>query len=731
MGYEIAWFLGAALGAALLWGLFASAIRRKGTPLPLLLLIASEALWYSGEALRVLIEQVVPGSPAIRHAGQVARFGLSFLPSSLLAALLAVAADAGLPLAQRLRRAPLLLTFIPGFLILLLGIAYPAMAPLLFSLYAILTLVLSALLCLRLIDCSEMEVHRRFYGLMALTLAGLAVLLSVAYPLNGLAYPGLGPPLTLALFLSPLIPGFVLGYFIYRYSFFRIVANPALLYSALTGIVLTAYLLGIRRIVGALRQTGGFSPDAVEAVLIAALIFLFQPAKNRMQRLLNRLFFRARYEYQRLLADLSQTLNVPFALDRRLRTALDAVGAALKVHLVALVLFDREGGETQNLRVIGSRGLPGFPPPVLPFQAPEDQPRVSEVAGWMATYRRLLDTGELHRQRFVRPLADRGIRLCVPLYQEGQVTGILCLGEKKRHVPFSAEERELLGTLSNQIALTVENARLIEQRLGMERRMYEAERLSSLGLLSASIAHEVKNPLSSIKTIAAVLKEDLKSDPDKTEDLSVILGEIDRLTRVVNRLLKFARPEPDQALRTLALKPVFDDILLVLTHEAERRRITLRSEVGADILVTGNLEDLKEVFFNLILNGIQAVEGEGEVVVTAHHRTAEEGEGEQGGKGENPHPRSHAPTLPGGEGGGVEVEVRDTGPGIPEDIRPHIFEPFYTTKASGTGLGLAIVKRDVERMGGTVEVASTNKGGATFTVRLPGGSDETQNPDRG
>ncbi len=718
---EIAWFLGSVLGAALLWGLFGSALRRKGTPLPLLVLFSAEALWYSGEALSVLIGQ--PGSPAASHAGQVARLGLSFLPSSLLGTALAFAAEAEMRVAHRLRPCLTLLTFLPGLLIFFLGRSSPLSPQAIhaFSLYVILTLTLSALLCLRLRDRSEMEVHRRFYGLTALALTGIAVLTSAVYPLNGVAHPGLGPALSLALFLSPLAPAFILGYFVYRYSFFRIVVNPALLYSALTGIVLTVYLLGIRRLVGEIRQaSGGFSPDAVEAALLAALIFLFQPVKNRSQRFINRLFFRARYDYQRLLRDLSQTLNVPFSPDRRLRTAVEAVGVALKVHLAALVLLDREGDRIRDVRVIGSPGLPGLPPPVIPF-SPADLSHVGRVVEWLSAHRRPLDAGELHHGRLITPLFAQGVRLCVPLLREDRTLGFLCLGEKKREVPFSAEERELLGTLCNQMALTVENARLIEQRLDMERRMYEAERLSSLGLLSASIAHEVRNPLSSIKAIATVLREDLRDDRAKAEDLSVVLGEIDRLSRTVDRLLRFARPRQEGSPRPLRLKEALDDIVLVLAHEAERRRVSIRSEVEEGLTVTGDLEDLKEIFFNLILNAIQAMEEGGGITITTRRGDAET---RRRGDGESP-PLSPSPTLPvGDEGGGwVEVIVSDTGPGIPEEALPHLFEPFYTTKASGTGLGLAIVKRDVERAGGTVEVLSGVRDGrgAAFTVRLPAG----------
>ena len=230
--------------------------------------------------------------------------------------------------------------------------------------------------------------------------------------------------------------------------------------------------------------------------------------------------------------------------------------------------------------------------------------------------------------------------------------------------------------------------------------MFEAERLSALGLLSASIAHEVKNPLSSIKAITTVLREDLRADDAaKSGDLTVVLNEIDRLGRVVDRLLRFAQPKQGDAFEPVDIKTVLGDAVLILSHEAERRNVEIRSEVGEGLVVTGDPEDLKEVFFNLILNGIQAMD-------------------------ESEEKKMRRLSVRAGRSDGcVAVRVADTGPGIAEEALSHVFEPFFTTKASGTGLGLAIVKRDVERMGGTIAVSNGKPGGAEFEVRLPGGND--------
>ena len=712
--YELVWFLGAAFGAALLWGNFSSGIKKRGSPPPLLFLLCALALWFSGEALRILIAQAVPGSPAADYAAAGGRLGLSFVPAALVATLLTLAVEAEMMAVHWVRRYLPAVLLVPGISAFVLGEIYSPMPErsLGFSLYLILALVVAGYLCLRLARHHEMEVHRRFYGLMAIALFSIAVFHGIVISIQGMVAPDLYQILSLILFLSPIVPAFVLGYFAYRYSFFRIVINPALFYSALTGIVLTVYLLGIRRVAEQFRDVGGgFRPEIVEATLLTLLVFLFQPVKNRLQRLINRLFFKARFQYQHLLGDLSHTLNVALAFEQRLKNLVDAIGTALKVHVVSLTLFDRrdrEDGGIQNIRVTGSRGLPGFPPPDIPLsRGPEDKSHVELVVEWLQKNRRPLDTGELHRWRFVTPLVAQGVQLCVPVLREDQVIGFLCLGEKKRGVPFSGEERELLETLCNQIALAADNAHLVESRLAMERQMFEAERLSSLGLLSASIAHEVKNPLSSIKTITSVLREELRDNRTAAKDLSVVVSEVDRLTHVVDRLLKFAKPETEGAFRSVPLQEVLDDVVLILSHEAERRKVDIQLEMEDDLAVWGDREALKEILFNLILNGIEATGPDEDGLVSIAGRR-------------------HLPSpVPDAMKGAhrVEIAVIDSGPGIAPDVRPHIFEPFYTTKSSGTGLGLATVKRAAERMAGTVDVKNSveHGGGAMFLVRLPGG----------
>lgn len=216
-------------------------------------------------------------------------------------------------------------------------------------------------------------------------------------------------------------------------------------------------------------------------------------------------------------------------------------------------------------------------------------------------------------------------------------------------------------------------------------------------------------------------------DPAKEQDLSVIIGEIDRLNHSVERLLSFARPGRGVASGPIELKKIIDDVAAVFRHEAEKNGVVIRADIDESVAVSANVDDLKEIFFNLILNGIQAMsaewsEAEGREyanLLKISARTVDR-------------PTDAVTVDTGSERlGWVEVIVEDSGPGIAAEALPRLFDPFYTTKADGTGLGLAVVKRNVERMRGRITVADRRPKdrGTVFTIILPGAGYDREDTD--
>ncbi len=221
--------------------------------------------------------------------------------------------------------------------------------------------------------------------------------------------------------------------------------------------------------------------------------------------------------------------------------------------------------------------------------------------------------------------------------------------------------------------------------------MYENEKLSSLGRLSTSVAHEVKNPLSSIKAIVQVMREDVRKNDHLQEDLAIIVDEIDRLTKVVNQLLQFAKPG-SEIKTSVRIGDIIRSTLVVLNHETKQNKITTLCHIPQDLPpITADEGALKEIFFNLFRNAIQAMPSGGQIHIHAHCR-----------------PENHV----------IQVIVADTGPGIPQELFGKIFEPFFTTKQTGTGLGLSIVKKKLEDIEATIHVESNGRG-ASFVMNFP------------
>ena len=227
-----------------------------------------------------------------------------------------------------------------------------------------------------------------------------------------------------------------------------------------------------------------------------------------------------------------------------------------------------------------------------------------------------------------------------------------------------------------------------------------ADRLSSLGLLTAGLAHEIRNPLVAIRTFTQLLPERY-DDPEFREGFQgLALKEVDRICGLITDLLTFARPsKPNVAPENV--NDVVDNIARILETQAKEKGVEISRQFGVDLPKAWiDREQMKQVFMNLILNAIQAMTGAG--TVTLLSRTVERNG-----------------VQPAGEF--VQVEVRDNGIGIPEENLQHIFDPFFTSKDEGSGLGLAVSHQIVQEHGGFVTVESTVGKGTSFFVHVPVG----------
>ena len=232
---------------------------------------------------------------------------------------------------------------------------------------------------------------------------------------------------------------------------------------------------------------------------------------------------------------------------------------------------------------------------------------------------------------------------------------------------------------------------VVEKLQQREREVLRAERLAAVGQLAAGVGHEIRNPLTSIKLLIQTSRRDPQSGGLSDEDLDLIEQEIQRLERAVQGFLDYARP-PKLQRTACDLSALVQKTLNLVRGRAERQHVNLQfEEPAAPVILEADAAQLQQVLVNLTLNALDAMPHGGKLGIAIEANDSQR----------------------------IELRVADTGPGIPSEIFPRIFEPFVTAKETGLGLGLVVSKRIVEEHGGTIKASNREQAGAEFTLLLP------------
>lgn len=295
----------------------------------------------------------------------------------------------------------------------------------------------------------------------------------------------------------------------------------------------------------------------------------------------------------------------------------------------------------------------------------------------------------------------------VPLMGRDRVLGAITADNLESDRKITNEKFESLIIFANQAGIALENAKMykelkafsgeLEERVEKatdelrkaQDKLIEQEKLAALGKLSAGIAHEIRNPLTSIKVLIHSIAEKIADSKTKEEDIAVLTEEIERVEGIVKRFLDFSRPSGPKFAKINLNNAVEETVNLISYDLIRDQNIVIEREFSKIPDVQADKEQMKQVLLNLFLNAIQAMPEGG--TLTVRTRT---------------------------ENGNVKIEVADEGEGIPEDVKQKLFEPFFTTKEEGIGLGLSIVKRIVDDHKGTVSVADNSPKGTVFTIKL-------------
>lgn len=278
---------------------------------------------------------------------------------------------------------------------------------------------------------------------------------------------------------------------------------------------------------------------------------------------------------------------------------------------------------------------------------------------------------------------------------------------------FSGEKTTPVGQPREEIRAVGEYLRALmsnmaDTRSNLERsrhQLLQSEKLASVGKLAASVAHEIRNPLTSMKMWLFSIRKTVGHDPELDHSFDIVSEEMARLESIVRNFLEFSRP-PVLKPRPQCLGEVIDKTLELACHQIEEKQIALQREVATDLPpVMADREQLKQVLINLLNNAVEATPDSGRICVRASLEKD----------------RQNEPM--------VVVRVQDSGSGIPEEVQRRVFEPFFTTKEHGNGLGLCIAAQIVGQHGGRLALESSTEQGTSFAVWIPTARTENHEQD--
>jgi signal transduction histidine kinase len=476
--------------------------------------------------------------------------------------------------------------------------------------------------------------HRLLAGLFAVA-AVCTAQLHVFADQFGLRYPSVAPErawMSSMLVLLPILPLGLLVYYVQRFNFLQIGRQRNLLYAVSVTFFALLYLSLVRRISTWLEPI--LPPEASAAILLFVLVVFSEPLQRLLGRRL-RLTAQAEMDQAQRIAAAIQEVARQGNSDKLRKFVETWLKESLEVADVQLILYD------------GTTKASG---PLVPVE--------------FNTF---------------------------SIQQMGRTIGGLQV--RPHGAMLSGETRAGLEFICEQIPAAFDLCRLIEEKLRLERELAERERMAVLGQMAASISHNLKNPLGSIKTILQVQMESPEMPESLKAETRMVLEEVSRLSQKLGQLLQFSRPTVlGGGTATSDVGEIVNEVSSVMKHEAERKGIQFGVTAESSLGVTASREAVSDIVSNLVVNGLEASGYGGDLRVSAA-----------------------------AVNGDALICVKDDGKGIPPELREKVMQPFFTTKTQGTGLGLAIVSRRVSEAGGRIELESpvANGRGTKFSVWLP------------
>jgi signal transduction histidine kinase len=650
-------------------------------------LAASAWCWHAGAAGYFLLEAQPPNE--VHHwrwaAMTLMVAGLLGMPCSLLHAVVRLATSGWFGPPQRRGYEPLLYAPVLLTVPIALSLGAPSEASFLERVDLLVVPYLWAVTVISLIaasvirawaDVSGLPAGPRFLRLLSATLFAMTALLLFVMVVALDRWPEVESWWLVILVLLPLPPAVLFAYFVLRYGFLPLVLERTLVY----GGILAGLVLVHRSLVAPLEDAWGNHSGAnllvLEIALGAALVLGYPPTRRRVREA-------ARY----------LTSGTVHGFRREVRAlSVELAAHAGRVELLAWFVQElvRIPGIAAAQIVVTElpRGL-AWERSSEPLCPPDVAARLqSELADVKA---QALFADQAPTRWAAEELLRARVTVVIRTDYEG-LHNLWLLRAAPGGEVWGEEELNTLVLLAEQWTGAVRHSVLQAARAAAERRAWQAEKLSSLGLLAGSLAHEIKNPLSSIKTLTTVALEESDPDSEHAQSLRLVLKEIERLSQTTQQLLAFVRSGAvDAGVSSCDAGDVVQATVQIVGHRARQQQVALHWEPPETaVRLRAPREALQSVLLNLVLNAVEACPHGGTVSIDCA-----------------------------ANGDLATLSVRDTGPGIPPEIQDRLFQPLTTTKADGTGLGLYSAAQTVRDLGGDVSVESAPGRGTVFRVTLP------------
>ncbi len=430
----------------------------------------------------------------------------------------------------------------------------------------------------------------------------------------------------------------------------------------------------------ALARTGDPELRALVAfAAITSLVVLLGPGRTWLQAAVDHAIFRHDLRCRENLRAQLLTVPVEAGPSECARRVLAALVGTMDLRGAAVVLARRgEWVADGDIAVDGLRKVW----PVGPV-GPQAQALPAGVFGY-----HWIRDGALREA-----LASAKVVLVVPVTSPRGAWGHLFVSAGLLSRVTDGEHVDTLELLADELALLLDASDLLARAVGVERSLAHAEKLAAIGEVAARIAHEIRNPVTAARSLAQQLARE--ASPGRDAEHRLVVAELDRVEHQIQALLRFARRE-SFTFEVADVGDVVRGTVADLRARFEAAEVAVAAAVGSGLVARVDREKLRQVLVNLFENAVDAL---GEV---------------------DPGTRRLEIRANGGDGAAV-IEISDSGPGVPEEALPRLFEPFFSLKPHGTGLGLAIAKRTVEAHGGRIAVAADGGAGLTFRIELPRG----------